>query len=39
MDDKAKDYEAPEVEEAGAEDTTAVTAAGITGTDDSTPAP
>jgi hypothetical protein len=34
MDDKAKDYEAPEVEEAGADDTPAVTAAGTTGADD-----
>ena len=33
MDDKAKDYEAPEVEDAGAEDTPAVTAAGSTGSD------
>jgi hypothetical protein len=34
MDDKAKDYETPEVEEAGAEDAPAVTAAGTTGQDD-----
>lgn len=34
MDDKAKDYEAPEVEETGSDDTPAVTAAGITGQDD-----
>lgn len=34
MDDEAKGYEAPEVEDAGAEDTPAVTAAGTTGADD-----
>jgi hypothetical protein len=33
MDSKAKDYEAPEVEDAGAEEVPAVTAAGGTGTD------
>jgi hypothetical protein len=34
MDEKAKGYEAPEVEDAGAEDAPAVTAAGTTGQDD-----